>query len=91
MNGVESMADDSKRLERIEDLLTQLISNVGSVRSELNDFRTSVEVEFGKINLRLEHVDGQITRLNHRLDHQLSRIAKVEEDVHILNETQQNN
>jgi predicted nucleic acid-binding Zn-ribbon protein len=85
---VNGLADD-KRLERIEDLLTQLISNVGSVRSELNDFRNSVEAELGKTNFGLEHVDGQIARLNQRLDHQLSRIAKVEENVHILNETQQ--
>ena len=56
LNGVNGLADD-KRLERIEDLLTQLISNVGSVRSELNDFRNSVEVELEKTNFLLEHVD----------------------------------
>ncbi len=83
------MANDNDRLQRIEDLLTQLISNVGSVRSEMQDFRNNVESELGQVNLRLEHVDGQIARLNQRLDHQLTRIAKVEEDVHILNGAQQ--
>ena len=89
------MSEDKKQFDRIEDLLTQLIGNVASVRNdmaefraEVNNFRTEVNHRLNELGQHQQELTGQVALLNQRLDYQLHRIAKAEEEVHLLKERQ---
>ena len=79
------------QMDRIEDLLAQLIRNVASVRNEMTDFRIEMNRFREETNNQLEKIEkyqqdlaGQVALLNNRLDYQLSRIAKTEEEIHLI-------
>lgn len=89
------MSENKKQLDRIEDMLTQLIGNVAGVRNEMVDFRAEVNNFRTEVNNRLDglgqhqqELAGQVTLLNQRVDYQLNCIAKAEEEVHLLKERQ---
>lgn len=82
------MSNENKQLDRIEDLLAQLIRNVAGVRSDMSEFRAEVHECFAVVEHHQQDLAGQVTLLNQRMDYQLSRIAKAEEEVHILKEKQ---
>jgi hypothetical protein len=82
------VADENKQLDRIEDLLAQLIRNVAGVRSDMSEFRTEVNERFAAVEHHQQDLAGQVALLNQRMDYQLNRIAKAEEEVHILKEKQ---
>ena len=53
-------------------------------RDEMYTFRDGVNQRFEKSQSQQEKIGEQVSLIHQRLDHQLNRIAKVEEDVHIL-------
>lgn len=82
------IVSDKNQLDRIEDMLTQLIGNVANVRSEMSQFRGEVSTRLEQVEHHQQELTGQVTFLNQRMDYQLNRIAKAEEDVYILKERQ---
>jgi hypothetical protein len=97
------MSED--RLQRIEDLLVQLIGNVASLRNEFDAFRAEVNQRFDTVEDRvsaleekqtaieegqleiiktLQGMDDKFVVVGHRLDFHNARIAKVEEETHLL-------
>nr|WP_233095875.1 hypothetical protein [Alicyclobacillus sp. SO9] len=69
---------DKSQLDRIEDLLAQLISNVADVRAKTDSIDNKLEDFRREANERLDRVEGQLAVVNQRLDHQRTRLAKAE-------------
>jgi hypothetical protein len=85
------VANEKTQLDRIEDLVTQLISLVANQGTELQKFKAQMEDFMAEmrdfradVSHRFDRLEGQAALLNQRLDYQLNRIAKVEEEVHLL-------
>jgi cell division protein FtsB len=99
------VSKEKSQLDRIEEMVAQLISIVAGQRTELQkyhaemqDFKAEMQefkkemLEFKKEMLefrsevyrRLDRLEGQVVLLSQRMDYQRDRIAKVEEEVHLL-------
>ena len=120
------VSNEITQIDRIEGLITQLITNVASLRHDFTTFRTEMGSfrsemyafreemyafreemyafrdemyafrdemyafrddayeRFERAQSQQDIFAGQVSLINQRLDHQLNRIAKVEEDVYIV-------
>jgi hypothetical protein len=92
------VANEKTQLDRIEDLVTQLISLVANQQKQLQELQTEFRafkaemLEFkaemqefrSEANRRFDILEGQAALVNQRMDYQLNRIAKVEEEIHLL-------
>ncbi len=71
------MGNSQNQLERIEDLLTQLIKNVANIRVEMTEMRAEMT------EIRTEMTE-QFGKVNQRLDYQREHVGRMEEDLWVL-------
>ncbi len=88
------MSDD--RLERIEDLLTQLIRNVGDLRNDVSEFRGQATARMEELETKVDELLTSTARIEHRLNiverrqaKMVDRVDMLEAEVDLLNEDKQ--
>lgn len=88
------MSDD--RLERIEDLLTQLIRNVGDLRNDVSEFRGQATARMDELETKVDELLTSTARIEHRLNiverrqaKMVDRVDMLEAEVDLLNEDKQ--
>jgi hypothetical protein len=90
--------DNKTQADRMEEMLLQLVRNVGGLRAEFTafkqeilEFREKTEAFQEEVTVRLDRIETEqkamkeeLVRINQRLDFQLNRIGKAEEEIHLL-------
>ena len=75
------MGTSQNQLERIEDLLTQLIKNVANIRTEVAEHIESIQTEMSELRA---DITEQFKKVNLRLDYQREHVTGLEEEFWIL-------
>ncbi|OFW79571.1 MAG: hypothetical protein A2201_07600 [Alicyclobacillus sp. RIFOXYA1_FULL_53_8] len=91
---VSNVSDE--RFDRIENLLTQLIGNVASMRSGMDDLRTEVAGQFQSLELKVSELKDTMIRVEHKVnvlerrqDKMGSRLDTMEAELELIQDEKQ--
>jgi hypothetical protein len=81
------MSLSEERLQRMEDMIGQLIGMVGKVVSDQHGMRSDMndmKVHLSKIDDRLERIEIQTAQSNDTISYLMNKTAEHDRDIHFL-------